>query len=76
MPVLSSKIAGSCVILDFVPDGLLSFDTFFSSLFGELAGRGARPSGEGGSPPMQQLVDFCLTDEGILNHDRISTNEI
>ncbi len=45
-------------------------------LAAEIAGRGARPSGDGGSRLRQQPEDLLITGEGILKQDRIWADEI
>jgi len=67
--VSSSKIARSCATSDVVNDGMCSLETLLPELTDELASRGARPSGDGGCRPMQQLEDLTL--EGISKRDRI-----
>lgn len=72
--VSSSKIARICAASAVVQDGMCSLDTLLPELANESAGRGARPSGDGGSRPMQQLEDLTL--EGILLQNRIWADEI
>jgi hypothetical protein len=66
----SSKIARICAASAVVQDGICSLDALFPELTGERAGRGARPSGDGGSRPMQQFETLILVGD-ILKRDRI-----
>jgi len=73
--VSSSKIARICAASAVVQDRMCSLDILLPELTDERAGRGARPSGDGGSPPIQQLEGFILV-EGILKRARKWADEI
>ncbi len=67
--VSSSKMARSCATSAVVQDAMWSLDGLLSRLIDERAGRGARPSGDGGSRPMQQLLGLNFA-EGMVEQDR------
>jgi hypothetical protein len=63
--VSSSKRARICDVSAVDQDGMCSLDTLPPEFTDESAGRGAKPSGDGGSRPIQQLEALILAG-GIL----------